>query len=50
MFHKFVSEVIYYVSHEKTLKLTKEVKLGDICELKWLQQRAITEIEEAVVD
>ena len=43
-------EVIYDVSHEKTLWLTREVKLNDIYESKRLQQRALTETKEAVVD
>ena len=43
-------EVIYDVSHEKTLQLTREVKQVDIYESKRLHQRALTETKEAVID
>ena len=43
-------EIIYDVSHEKTLQLTREVKLGDLQEPKRLAQESFTETKADVVD
>lgn len=43
-------EVIYSVSHEKTLQLTREVKLGDITEPKRQAQETFAETKSDVVD